>query len=121
VNALVVAEWVIAPVSGEDEESLHGIFELQRTVGRLAQRLDQPALQIIAILTRWTPRRISSPRIAPALVREGLFPAARIPARSALFALAATDRVPVAVRNPDGSPAIAYYQLAEQLTTVSAR
>lgn len=33
VNALVVAQRVIAPVSGEDAESLHGVFELRRTVG----------------------------------------------------------------------------------------
>jgi chromosome partitioning protein len=60
VNALVLAERVIAPVSAEDEESLHGIRELQRTVRRLAQRLDRPALEIIAVLTRWAPHRISS-------------------------------------------------------------
>lgn len=46
VNALVLAELVIAPVSAEDEESLHGIRELQRTARRLAQRLDRPALSL---------------------------------------------------------------------------
>src|ERR1019366_9113832 len=39
VNALVLAERVIAPVSAEYEGSLRGTRELQRTVGRLAQRL----------------------------------------------------------------------------------
>ena len=121
VNALVLAERVIAPVSAEDEESLHGIRELQRTVGRLAQRLDRPALEIVSILTRWAPHRISSRTIEHALVCEGLVPAVRIPARSALFARAAADRVPLAVRDPDSSPAIAYRHLAEQLTAVSAR
>ena len=52
VNALVVAELVVAPVSAEDEESLHGTRELKRTVRRLAQRLDRPALDIVAIQTR---------------------------------------------------------------------
>ena len=101
VNALVLAERVIAPVSAEDEESLHGIRELQRTVGRLAHRLDRPALEIVAIVTRWAPHRISSRTIEHALVCEGLSPATRIPARSALFARAAADRVPLAVRDPD--------------------
>ena len=68
INALVLAERVIAPVSAEDEESLHGIRELQRTVRRLAQRLDRPALEIVAILTRWAPYRISSRTIEHALV-----------------------------------------------------
>jgi chromosome partitioning protein len=121
VNALVLAEQVIAPVSAEDEESLHGIRELQRTVGRLAQRLDRPALEIVAILTRWAPHRISSRTIEHALVREGFAPAIRIPARSALFAHAAAGRVPLAVSDPDSSPAIAYHHLVAQTTAVSAR
>jgi len=121
VNALVLAELVIAPVSAEDEESLHGIRELRRTVRRLADRLDRPALEIVAILTRWAPQRVSSRAIEHALMCEGLTPTARIPARSALFARAAADRVPLAVSDPDSSPAIAYHQLAEQLMAVSAR
>ena len=121
INALIAAELVVAPVSAEDEESLHGIREVRRTVRRLAQRLDRPALEIVAILTRWAPQRISSRAIEGALVREDLAPAVRIPARSALFARAATDRVPLAVSDPDSSPAIAYQELAEQLTAVSAR
>jgi chromosome partitioning protein len=121
VNALVLAELVIAPVSAEDEESLHGIWELRRTVRRLAERLDQPALAIVSVLTRWAPHRISSRAIEHALECEGLAPAVRIPARSALFARAAAQRVPLVVSDPDSSPAIAYHHLAEQLTAVSAR
>ena len=111
VNALVVAEHVVAPVSAEDEESLHGTRELERTVRRLAQRLDRPALDMVAIQTRWAPQRISSRTIEHALVREGLAPAVRIPAHSALFVRPAADRVPLAVSDPDSSPAIAYYEL----------
>ena len=121
VNALVLAEVVIAPVSAEDEESLHGVRELQRTVTRLADRLDRPALEIVAILTRWQQSRISSRTIEHALACDGLAPAVRIPARSALLARAAADRVPLAISDPDSSPAIAYHHLTEQLTTVNAR
>ena len=36
VNALVCADQVLAPVSVEDEASLHGILELQQTIRKLA-------------------------------------------------------------------------------------
>jgi hypothetical protein len=74
VNALVLAELVIALASAEDEESLHGIRELRRTVRRLAERLDRPALQIVSIVTCWAPHRISSRAIEHALEWEGLAP-----------------------------------------------
>jgi chromosome partitioning protein len=121
VNALVLCERAIAPVSAEDEESLHAIRELRRTAVRLAHRLDRPALEIVTILTRWAPLRISSRTIERALVCEGLAPAIRVAARSALFARAAADRIPLAVSDPDSSPVIAYDHLADQLTAVSAR
>ena len=121
INALVVCERVIAPVSAEDEESLHGVRELRRTVTRLAERLDRPALEIMTILTRWQPWRISGRLIEHALRDDGLEPAARIPARSALLARAAADRIPLAASDPDSAPAIAYHHLAEQLAEVSAR
>jgi chromosome partitioning protein len=121
VNALVVADMVIAPVSAEDDASLHGIREVRRTLGRLAERLGPPAPQLVALLTRWQPWRISSRAIEESLVCEGLVPAVRIPARSALFARAAADRVPLAVSDLDSSPVIAYRHLSEQLTAVSAR
>jgi chromosome partitioning protein len=120
-NALVIAELVIAPVSAEDDASLHGIRELRRTIERLAERLGAPAAGLVALLTRWQPWRISSRAIEDSLVCEGLRPAVRIPARSALFTRAAADRVPLAVSHPDSSPAIAYRHLAEQLAVVNAR
>ncbi len=121
VNALVVADLVVAPVSAEDEGSLHGIRELRRTVRRLSQRLDRGVLQIVPILTCWAPRRISSGLIERELEYEGLTPAVRVPARSALFARAAASRVPLAVSDPDSAPAVAYRQLAEHLAAVSPR
>ncbi len=121
VNALVVAELVLAPVSAEDDASLHGIRELRQTLRRLAERLGAPAPELVAVLTRWQPWRISSRAIEDALACEGLVAAVRIPARSALLARAAADRVPLAVSDPDSSPAIAYRHLADQLAAVNAR
>ncbi len=121
VNALVVAGLVVAPVSAEDDASLHGIRELRRTLRRLAERLGSPAPELVAVLTRWQPWRISSRTIEESLECEGLVPAVRVPARSALFARAAADRVPVAVSDPDSSPAVVYRRLAEQLVVVNVR
>jgi chromosome partitioning protein len=121
VNALVVADVVVAPVSAEDEASLHGIRELRQTLRRLAERLGASAPELVAVLTRWQPWRISSRAMEESLVCEGLAPAVRIPARSAPFARAAADRVPLAVSDPDSSPAIAYGYLADHLAAVNAR
>jgi len=71
VNALVVAELVLAPVSAEDDASLHGIRELRQTLRRLAERLGSPPPELVAVLTRWQPWRISSRAIENALVGEG--------------------------------------------------
>ena len=60
VNALVCAGVVLAPVSAEDEASLHGVVELRQTIPRLAERLDVPAPRLVALLTRWQRHRISS-------------------------------------------------------------
>ena len=71
VNALVLAELVIAPVSAEDEASLHGIRELRRTLGRLAQRLDRRRRSRSSRSSRGgQPLRISSRTIARALIGE---------------------------------------------------
>jgi chromosome partitioning protein len=103
VNALVCADRVLAPVSVEDEASLHGIVELQQTIARLKKRLGVPTTDAIALLTRWQPRRISSRETEDALIGEGLAPLGRIPSRSALIARAAARRVPLAVSAPDSS------------------
>jgi chromosome partitioning protein len=120
VNALVAAHVVIAPVSAEDEHSLHGIRELRGTIRRLADRLERPPVELVPILTRWAPSRIGGRMIEHALVCEDLSPVARIPLRSALFSRAATRRVPLVVSAPDSSPAIAYEHLARQLGAVGA-
>jgi chromosome partitioning protein len=121
VNALVVAELVIAPVSAEDDASLHGIRELRQTLRKLADRLSAPSPALMPVVTRWQPLRISSRLIEQALVVESLRPAVRVPARSALFASAAAARVPLAVTAPDSGPILAYNLLAERITELIAR
>jgi len=63
VNALVCADRVLAPVSGEDDASVHGILELRGTIAKLAESLHTPAPALIAVLTRWQPHRLSSRRM----------------------------------------------------------
>jgi chromosome partitioning protein len=121
VNALVCADSVLAPVSAEDEASLHGIVELRQTIARLSERLGVLAPGLDALLTRWQRHRISSREMEDALIAEGLAPVGRIPARSALISLAAARRVPIALSAPDSAPAVAYASLAELLLEVSAR
>jgi chromosome partitioning protein len=121
VNALVVAELVIAPVSAEDDASLHGIRELRQTLAKLTARLNAPSAVLMPILTRWQPLRISSRLIEQSLLLESLQPAARVPARSALFASAAAARVPLAVNAPESAPILAYDLLAERITEVMAQ
>jgi chromosome partitioning protein len=115
VNALVCADTVIAPVSGEDGASVHGILELRQTITRLAARLGVPAPTLIAVLTRWQPHRISSRRIEAALIEADLAPAARIRSRSAAMVRAAEYRVPIAISDPDSSVALAYRAPIEPL------
>jgi chromosome partitioning protein len=121
VNALVCADSVLAPVSAEDEASLHGIVELRQTIARLTKRLGVPAPGLVALLTRWQRHRISSREMEDALIAEGLEPVGRIPLRSALISRAAARRVPVALSAPDSTPALAYASLVELLVEVSAR
>jgi hypothetical protein len=71
VNALVCAGCVIAPVSAEDEASLHGIVELRQTITRLSERLGVPTPDLVALLTRWQRHRISSREMEDALIAEG--------------------------------------------------
>jgi chromosome partitioning protein len=121
VNALVCADRVLAPVSAEDEGAVHGILELRGTIAKLAERLGTPAPELIVVLTRWVPQRISSQTVEDALIGFGLTPAARIRLRSAAVAHAAVARVPLAVSSPDSTVALAYRRLGEQLEEVNAR
>jgi chromosome partitioning protein len=108
VNALVCADRVLAPVTAEDEASVHGILELRATITRLAQRLHRPPPALLAMLTRWQPVRVSSRRIEQLLIGSDLAPVAKIRSRSAAVATAAAGRVPLVVNAPDSSVAIGY-------------
>jgi chromosome partitioning protein len=116
VNALVCADRVLAPVSAEDEGAVHGILELRATIGKLALRLGGDAPALIALVTRWSPGRVSSRTVEDQLVAAGLAPAARIRLRSALVAEAAAARIPVACLAPDSSVALAYSDVVELLS-----
>jgi chromosome partitioning protein len=56
VNALVVAEVVIAPVTAADDASLHGIRELRRTLRKLTKRLSAPSPAESKIAVGWRQR-----------------------------------------------------------------
>jgi chromosome partitioning protein len=115
VNALVCADRVLAPVSAEDEGAVHGIFELRATIAKLAQRFGGQAPQLLAIITRWNPSRVSSRAIEQQLRAVGLEPAAWIRQRSAAIAQAAATRVPAVIQAPDSSVALAYAGVADLL------
>ncbi len=84
VNALVCADSVLAPVSAEDEGAVHGILELRVTIAKLARRLGGEAPPLVAVVTRWSPTRVSSRTVEDQLTEAGLPPVARIRLRSAL-------------------------------------
>ncbi len=117
VNALACAEQVLAPVSAEDEASVHGVVELRGTIIRLSERLATPAPELMVVLTRWQPYRISSRAVEQRLIDVELAPTARVRARSAAIARAAATRVPLVLSDPDSSAAIGYTRLVEQLAT----
>jgi chromosome partitioning protein len=121
INALVCDDRVLAPVSAEDEASLHGILELRQTVARLSERLAISRPELVALLTRWQRHRISSRSAEDHLAAAGLAAVGRIPSRSALIARAAARRVPLALSEPDSSPALAYRHLARLLEEANAR
>jgi chromosome partitioning protein len=121
VNALVCASRVLAPVSGEDSASLHGLLELNVTISRLVDRLQTTGPEPLVALTRWQPWRVSCRSIEAALVAADLAPAARIRSRSGALVDAATRQVPLAVSAPDNAATLGYLQLVEQLVVVSGR
>ena len=121
VNALVCADCVLSPVSAEDEGAVDGILELRATITKLATRLGGDTPELIALVTRWSPTRISSRTVEDRLTEAGLAPAGRIRLRSALVADAAAARVPVASLAPDSCVALAYSDLVERLSGAAAR
>lgn len=121
VNALVCADRVLAPVSAEDGASLHGIREVRQTVRRLAERLAVRMPELTALLTRWQRTRISSRNAEEQLAAHGLAPVARIPCAVGAHRERRSPPVPLALSDPDSSPAIAYQHLANTLERVSSQ
>jgi chromosome partitioning protein len=121
VNALVCADRVLAPVSAEDEGAVHGILELRGTIAKLAMRLGGEPPNLIPLITRWSPARISSRTVEQRLVEADLAPVARIRLRSALVSGAAAAGVPLSRLAPDSTVAIAYSELVDLLASAVTR
>ncbi len=122
LNALVVADIVLAPVSVEDEGAAQGLVELRARladlarVRSLAQMPESPELWVVANRTpTGLLRRRADRSISEALEGLGLQQSQiRIPAR-ALVHQAAIERVPLAVGRPDSDVARAIEALGEEL------
>jgi len=122
LNALVIADTVLAPVSVEDEGAAQGLVELTsrlqelRRVRALADMPEEPELWVVAnrapvgLLRRRADRAIMQALDGLGLQRSRT----RIPAR-ALVHQAAIDRIPVAVGQPDSDVARAIEALGVEM------
>ena len=108
-------KWEFAAGAGYDA------IELRGTIAKLATRLGRERPRLIALITRWSPTRISSRTVEDRLTDAGITPAGRIRLRSALVAEAAAARVPVASLAPDSCVALAYGDVVELLSGATAR
>ena len=127
INALVLADVVLVPVSLEDEGAAQGLLELRARlhdlarVRQLAKMPDAPTLWVVAnraptgVLRRRADRAITG-ALDSLDVRQS---AVRIPAR-ALVHQAAIERVPVAVSRPDSDVARAIETLGDEILAVVA-
>lgn len=114
VNALVLADIVLAPVSCEDDASVQGLVELRGTLAKL-RRLRDSDPNLLTILTRWAPARVMSQVIAASLDALGVPAIAKVPSR-AVVAQAGAEHAPLTITSPDGCVALAYERLADTLT-----
>ena len=114
VNALLVAELVIAPVSAEDEGAAQGTAELRATLAKVARLRggDEPRLAVV--MTKWRDDRVMASVVENAVRGLGLEIAGRIPAQ-VLVQRAAAGRVPITQAAPESAAALAYEQLAHEL------
>jgi chromosome partitioning protein len=98
VNALVVADVVVAPVAADDEGAVQGVAELRATIAKLGRiRAELPGLSVI--VTKAKPRRVMSDVIDDRTVVEQ----------------ADVARMPIALAAPDSAVTLAYQQLVEHL------
>jgi len=118
VNALFAAPEVIVPVSMRDSAALQSAGEVRRTVETLAERGVDVHISAV-VRTMVDPRRLAYRAIAETL------PALGLPvARTEIPMLAAFDNsvvigTPLVVSEPDSAGAVAYRQLADELSTSS--
>jgi cellulose biosynthesis protein BcsQ len=127
LNALVVADTVLAPVSVEDEGAAQGLVELRarlEELGRvraLAQLPERPRLWVVANRTpTGRLRRRADRSITEAVAGLGLERCAvRIPSR-AFVHQAAIERVPLAIGRPDSDVARAIEALGDEVLGVAA-
>jgi chromosome partitioning protein len=121
VNALAIADLVLAPINLEDEGAAQGLVELRARMGelervrRLARLEPQPPLLPFynrSSQSAGVETRISAQAISDALEELGMRPArTRIPDRVAIQH-AAIARVPVVAYRPDHAVSVAFEQLA---------
>lgn len=127
INALVLADVVLALVSLEDEGAAQGLLELRARlhdlarVRQLAKMPDAPTLWVVAnraptgVLRRRADRAITG-ALDRLDVRQS---AVRIPAR-ALVHQAAIERIPVAASRPDSDVARAIETLGDEILGIVA-
>lgn len=122
INALVVADVVLAPVNVEDEGAAQGLVELRARlddlarVRKLAGMSEAPRLWVVSNRApTGHGRRRADRAITAALDGLGVTQATvRIPAR-ALVHQAAIERVPIATGRPDSDVARAIDALADEI------
>ena len=115
VNALVPADVVVAPVAADDEGAVQGLAELRATISKLAPlRAGRDAPELWVIVTRWDGRLRMTAVVEDAIAALDLPISARIPARVAVKH-ASIFRRSIRAIAPDSGPAIAYYDLSQQL------
>jgi chromosome partitioning protein len=113
VNALMIADVVLAPISVEDEGSAQGVAELRATLTKL-ERLRGTQPELVVLLTRYQAGRVMTDTVERTIESLGFEPAARIPARTIVHQ-AGVERVPLVLSAPTSSPAVAYIDLADSL------
>jgi chromosome partitioning protein len=129
INALAIADLVVAPINLEDEGAAQGLVELQARMGELERvrklaRL-HPRPPLLPFYNRSSARadnetRISAQAITDALEGLGMRAApTRIPARVAIQH-AAIARVPVVAYRPDHIASTAFERLASDVLTEAA-
>ena len=110
VNGLLAADLVLAPVSAEDEGSAQGLAELRATALRLERLRAGRRLPLVAIGSKWRPRRVMTDVVAEAVGTLEIPMLLHVPKRAALQQ-AAVHRQPVRTLAPGSDAAAAYAQL----------